>query len=378
MGWARKEAILVAYNEDLDEALALVRSLGAEVIEVVRLSRWFAPDKSTYLRPGTIKKLRALASGKDPEYFTLYVYDSLKPRHKINLMKELKVNVKDKVELILEIFAIHAGSKEAKLQIEMARLLHSLPLIKEWINKSKLRELPGFMGPGKYAVDTYYTHVRKRIAKIRKELVLLRDRRARERERRLKWGIPHVAIGGYANAGKTTLFNLLTAESKPTGPEMFTTLSPKIGVRVIDGRKVAFIDTVGFIKDLPHEVIEAFHATLEQITSSDLLLLVVDSTEPPSLIKEKVYSSLDTLSRIGYVGKGLVAVINKVDRLRDKGISAALAVNDVLEKNYLWGWSVVRISAKEGYGLDWLLEEIKTQLNKTQEIPKYSSIGQAE
>ncbi len=375
MGWARKEAVLVAYEEDLDEALALVRSLGCEVVETLRLSKWFIPDKSTFLRTGTVGKLKKLTNGKDSEYFTIYIYDFLRPRHKVNLMRKLRVNVRDKVELILEIFAIHAGSKEAKLQIEMARLLHSLPLIKEWINKSKLGEFPGFMGPGRYAADTYYTHVRKRIAKIRKELALLRERRARERERRLKWGIPHIAIGGYANAGKTTLFNLLTTESKPTGSEMFTTLSPKIGVRLINGRKVAFIDTVGFIKDIPHEVIEAFHATLEQITSSDLLLLVVDSTEPSSLIREKVFSSLNTLSRIGYVGKGIIAVINKVDKLRDKGISAALTVTDVLEKKYFWKWSAVRISAKEGYGLNWLLEEVEKQLNKAQEISRYSSLS---
>jgi len=375
MAWAKRQAILIAYRKDVSEALALIRGLGTEVVDVVELSNWFIPDKSTYLRAGSVRRLRDLTSRKNPDYFTIYVYDSLKPRHKINLMKELRVNVRDKVELILEIFAIHAGSKEAKLQIEMAQLLHSLPLIKEWINRSKLGELPGFMGPGEYAADTYYSHVRKRIAKIRKELKLLRERRAHERERRLRWGIPHVAIGGYANAGKTTLFNLLTNESKPTGPEMFTTLSPKIGVRVLDGRKVAFIDTVGFIKDLPHEVIEAFHATLEQITSSDLTLLVIDSTESPAMIKEKVYSSLNILSRIGYVGKGLIAVINKVDRLRDRGVSAALAATEVLESNYFWDWDIVRISAKNGYGLDWLLEEVRERLSRPQGLVRYSALS---
>ena len=364
MGWAKNEALIISPVHKVDEALSLVKCLGASITGIIKLNEWFIPDKNTYLRKGRLSKVKQLVEEKDPDFTTLYVYDSLKPRQKINLMRELKIPVKDKVELILDIFAIHAGSKEAKLQIEMAQLLHSLPFIKEWINRAKLRELPGFMGPGRYAVDAYYTHVRKRIARIRKELALLRERRKDEMRRRERRGLPHVAIGGYANAGKTTLFNLLTSLNKPTGPEMFTTLSPKIGSKFINGRKIAFIDTVGFIREVPHEVIEAFHATLSQITDSDLLLLVIDSSEERGLIQEKINSSLDMLNRIGYVGKDLIAVANKVDLTQDRGISAAVLISDVLRKRYPWNWSVVRVSAKTSYGMEWLIEEIYRFLNR--------------
>ncbi len=361
-GWAKRSAVLVSRSGDVGEAKALLNCLDVEIIGIVELGKCFRPDRNTYLGKGKLGSVKAMFDGANPDLSTLYVYDRLHPRQAINLMKVLGVSVKDKVGLILEIFAIHAGSREAKLQIEMAELLHRMPLIKEWIRKAKLGELPGYMGPGRYAVDAYHTHMKSRLARIRKELMSIRKRRKIERKQRARYGIPQVAIGGYANAGKTTLFNKLTGAAKPTGPEMFTTLSPKTKATYLNGTKVAFVDTVGFIKDVPHEVIEAFYATLEQIADADLVLLVIDSSEPVDIIKNKVGASLDTLIKIGYIGKPLIAVINKVDKTPDSGLSSALAVSEILSRKYSWEWSIVRTSAISGYGIEWLKEEIIKRL----------------
>ncbi|MCD6324230.1 MAG: GTPase HflX [Desulfurococcales archaeon] len=363
MKWAVKEAYLLAREVDLPEALSLISSLNAEISGTFVIKNSYRADRNTYLRKGKLEELKRAVKDGFSENTVLYVYDDLRPRQKVNLMKELRITVKDKVDLILEIFAEHAGSKEAKLQIEMAELLHTLPLIKEWISKSKLKELPGFMGPGRYAVDAYYTHVRKRMSKIRKELSLLRKRRDVERKLRIKEGIPHVAIAGYANAGKTSLFNLLTTSAKPVSPQMFTTLSPKTKTRVIGGLKVAFVDTVGFIRNLPHEVIEAFYTTLEEITLADLTLLVIDSSEPIDEIHTKVSSSLKILSKIGFTGKEIIGVVNKVDLTEDNGLRAAAETSSILETAWRGDWKVVRVSARSGFGLNWLLEEIRQSLS---------------
>ncbi|HDN76223.1 MAG TPA: GTPase HflX, partial [Acidilobales archaeon] len=274
----------------------------------------------------------------------LIIYDELKPRHKVNLMRELGIEVLDKIELILQIFALHAGSKEAKLQIEMARITHQLPLIKEWIRRAKLGELPGFLGPGAYAIDTYYKHMKRRLAKIKRELAELRDRRSRERERRRRFGWPQVAITGYANAGKTTLFNTLTNESKPVGPEMFTTLTPKAKGAYLDATKdvkVIFVDTVGFIKDIPAEVIEAFYATLEEVSTADLAILVIDSSEPSFMVADKVRTSLKTLLKIGYIGKPLIIALNKIDLLKsDELYDIITKIKEMVSSLYHWDWSI--------------------------------------
>ncbi len=370
MRWAKKEAILIAKEDDLTEAQNLLSSINVETINTIILRANYIPDPKTYVGKGRLSDLSRFVEEHRTDYLTLYIYDDLRPKQKINLLKELKTPVKDKVELILEIFAEHAGSKEAKLQIEMAELLHTLPFVKEWVSRAKLSEFPGFMGPGRYAADAYYTHVKRRISRIRRELADLRRRREVERRLRQRRGIPHVAISGHANAGKTSLFNKITASSKPVSQKMFTTLTPKISTRLINGVKVAFVDTVGFVRKLPHEVIEAFYTTLEQITSSDLTLLVIDASEEWRLIREKLISSLETLSKIGYVGRELIVVVNKVDLTDDEGISTAVKVSDVLKDMYPWKWKIVRTSVLKNYGIEWLINEVSESLGLLTKIPQ--------
>lgn len=358
MSWLHRKAVLISREDDLEEALALIKCLdNVDIIKVVSLKRNYRVDSKSYIRKGKLEQLKRELESLEYNVNTLYVYDVLKPRQVVNLMRNLKVDVKDKVGLILEIFAAHAGSKEAKLQIEMADILHKLPLIKEWIRRAKMGELPGFMGPGRYAVDAYYTHMRRRLSKIKRELEELRARRSLARSQRVRKGMQQVAIAGYANAGKTTLFNRITSERKPVGPEMFTTLTPKSKAASLNGKRVIFVDTVGFIRDVPHEVIEAFYATLEEIALSDLTILVLDSSENPSLLRRKLLSSLDTLRRIGYVGKPLIVALNKIDAV-DNVDMLVRDVGTLLSKHYYWAWHVTPISALKGYGVNALLKAV--------------------
>lgn len=358
MSWFHRKAVLISREDDLEEALALIRCLDdVDVIKIVSLRRNYKVDNRSYIRKGKLEQLKRELESLGYKVDTLYVYDVLKPRQVVNLMRNLRVDVKDKVGLILEIFAAHAGSKEAKLQIEMADILHKLPLIKEWIRRAKMGELPGFMGPGRYAVDAYYTHMRRRLSKIKRELEELRARRTLARSQRIRKGMQQVAIAGYANAGKTTLFNRITSEHKPVGPEMFTTLTPKSKATSLNGKRVIFVDTVGFIRDVPHEVIEAFYATLEEIALSDLTILVLDSSENPSLLRRKLLSSLDTLRRIGYVGKPLIVALNKIDAV-DNVNMLVKDVGSLLSRHYYWSWHVTLISALKGYGIDALLKTV--------------------
>ncbi len=359
--------VIVVREDDLDEALALVNTLKPQQVKVVKLRNKYRPDTRTYLGKGKLSDLKDIIENISENGYgitKLVIYDTLFPRQAVNLMRELKVDVIDKIMLILEIFALHAGSKEAKLQIEMARILHQLPLIREWVRRAKIGELPGFLGPGAYAIDKYYQHLKRRLARIRRELSLLRARRELERSRRKALGFPHIAITGYANAGKTTLFNKLTNEHKPVGPEMFTTLSPKAKRADINGVSAIVVDTVGFVRNIPAEIIEAFYATLEEVSSSDVALLVLDSSESVDAVLSKLRSSLNTLAKIGYVGKPLVIALNKIDLCSDEGRQVEDAVRKTVPEIYPWKWSVVRISALKGVNLNVLKEVVADFIKK--------------
>ncbi|MEM4032112.1 MAG: GTPase HflX [Zestosphaera sp.] len=371
-----KKSILVARESDLSEALSLADTIRLNIVKKLILRNNYRPDRNYFLNSRLLDEVKSLLNTLNSNKTiidSIYIYEVLHPRQVVNLIKELKLEVRDKILMVLEIFAGHAGSKEAKLQIEMAEITYQLPIVKEWIRKAKLGELPGFMGPGEYATETYYNHMRRRLAKIRKDLNELRIRRRKERELRVSKGFPHIAISGYANAGKTTLFNSLTKLSKPTGPEMFTTISPKVALALIDCSEVVFVDTVGFIRDLPPEVIEAFYATLEEISFSDLAVLVLDSSESLNMIESKLKTSLDILSKIGYFGKPLIVALNKIDLSNDLENIESL-VRDYMSSNYLWSWRLVKVSALKGKGLSELKKVLCEFLSpKTSEGLKTSS-----
>ncbi len=371
-----KRALLLVPRDisdwELREAKALLDTAGYQLYDLVkyrRISRSRLLSKAKLLE--VAEKARELRNYSDSK---IIVYDELRPREYFRIVREARIETIDRTLLILEIFAMHAGSREAKLQIELARLKHQLPLIKEAIRLAKLRELPGFLGPGGYAIDAYYRYMVSRIARIRRELEKLRRRRELERAKRRSIGLPHVAIVGYASVGKTTLFNRLTREGKATGSEYFTTLSPKVKAIDFNGSRIAFVDTVGFISRIPVEIIEAFHSTLEEAATADLLLYVIDVSEEEGVMIEKLGEGIDILRRIGVVDKPVVIAANKIDLLNnEEELSHRLSLIEGLASSIYPGLrGVIAVSAISGKGLEELLWRLATLLKSTRKYMYYA------
>jgi len=222
-----------------------------------------------------------------------------------------------RTQLILEIFSLHASSKEAKLQIKLAELKYELSRAKEKVRLAKMGEQPGFHGLGAYEADVYYNEINRRIHTVIKKLASIKKRRELFRLRREKYGIPTISLVGYTNAGKSTLFNVLASESVPVDNRLFTTLSTTVRLVKIKGRSAFLSDTVGFIKNLPSTLIDAFHSTLSEILFSDLKLLVADFSEPVEIIREKLAYSLETLGSIGAHSIPTLIILNKMDLVSD-------------------------------------------------------------
>ncbi len=344
-------AIPSKYRGFVEEELSLVKTIYDSSNYVIDHFYVRRPNPKYYL---PYDRILGIKDENDIE--TLVVMDILKPRHYINLYRILRREIIDRMQLILKIFALHAGSKEAKLQIELARLRHELPLIKEAIRYAKLGELHGFLGGGRYGFEKYYTMAKKRMARIRKEINELRRIREIRRRNREKLGYPHISIVGYTCAGKTTLFNRLTRQYKPVGPEPFTTLSPKASSLVYDGHKIILIDTVGFIRDIPPEIIEAFYATLEEVVYSDLIISVVDSSRRLGDIRAEIRSMKEIFSHIGVHGKPMVYALNKIDLINGGRVNEIIKfmVKELgIERKY-----IVPISAYKGTNIDKLLNTI--------------------
>ncbi|MEM4677681.1 MAG: GTPase HflX [Acidilobaceae archaeon] len=353
--------------DQLEEALALAETAGYNI------SRIWKTRYSWGVGRGLLKEISEKAREEKPQ--AIIFYGNVKPSSYFKLAKETKAKVLDRVMLILEIFLKHAGSKEALLQIEIARLRHELPLVREFVRRKKLGELPGFLGSGGYATDSYYRHLTNRLAKLRDELEKLREIRRRHALSRISLGLPHIAIVGYASAGKTTLFNAITGENQPTGEEYFTTLHPKRSSRVLNGAKLVFVDTVGFIRDVPPEIIEAFHSVLEEVRLADLILFVVDVSEESRVLKEKLEAGLQVLSRIEAIGVPLVVVANKIDKVSLEDLKVRTLVIEEVCLNKGVNCRIVQVSALKKIGLDDLLNTVLELLN-SKLSEKQSSRGQ--
>lgn len=242
------------------------------------------------------------------------IFDNpIKPVQAYNLTKLTGVEVIDRFQLILEIFARNASTSEAKLEIELAKLQYELPQAKEKVKLAKTEEQPGFMGLGRYEVDIYYESIVRQAVKIREKLRSIGAKRQLHRARRLDLGFSLISLAGYTHGGKSTLFNTLAKESVNVDSGLFTTLSTTTRAVELSKRKVLLTDTVGFIDRLPLQLIDAFHSTLEETIFSDLILLVVDVSDPQGEIMRKLSSCLETIQKIGAAGIPIISVLNKID-----------------------------------------------------------------
>ncbi|UXD21362.1 GTP-binding protein HflX [Ignicoccus pacificus DSM 13166] len=332
---------------DFQEALGLCETAGLEVVEVVPMCR--RPHPATYVGPGRLERIKELVEEKGAE--VVVVYGNPKPSQIYRIMRDLKVEVIDRTSLILKIFELHAGSEEAKLQTELARLKYELTMAREYIRTVKKGEQVFFLGPGEYAVDYVIKAIHRRMKKIEDKLERIRKMREQQKSRRLqKLKIPEIAIAGYTCAGKTALLNSLSKLRLKEGAEMFTTVLPKHARVWVDGEEGIFVDTVGFIESVPPQIVEAFHATLSEIAYSDAVILVIDSSESKKRVIDKTLSSLETLANIGVIAKPLIVALNKVDLAQDWQ-DKAKEISEVIGGYYDRFEGLVPISAKTGYNV---------------------------
>ncbi|RLE61551.1 MAG: GTPase HflX [Thermoprotei archaeon] len=336
----------------LYELRELAESAGYIVVDEIEQVR--PPDPKYNIGRGKVEELKTIVYEKDVE--KVIFFNELKPSHAYNLRKALRVDVIDRFELILEIFANRAGSKEAKLQIELARLKRELSFAKEYISLAKRGELHGFLGGGKYAVDAYYTYVNSRISKIERELEKIRRQKNNRWKKRVKAGLYTVALTGYTGAGKTTLFNRLTGQNRYIDGKPFATLST-VSKRIrINGLPILVSDTIGFIDSLPETLFDAFYTTLGESTLADLLLLVVDISEPEEEIKRKILASVSTLYSLAIPKSKILLVANKIDKINKAEREAKRSILEKYTRN------IVEISALNGEGIEELKEKILEML----------------
>lgn len=337
----------------MHELKELATAAGYEVAGVLTQVR--RPDSNYQVGEGKVEELRELV--KKTGACKVIFFNDLKPRQAYNLTKRLGVEVIDRFQLILEIFASRAGSKEAKLQIELAKLKRELSFAREWLRLAKLGELHGFLGGGEYAIDAYYKHVRRRIAKIEEELSKLRFfKESRWMKRSWEGGLYYVALTGYTGAGKTTLFRALTGYQGYVDGRPFATLNTKMSRTSIEGRPVVISDTVGFIDSLPPQLLDAFYTTLGEVALADIVVMVFDVSEDLKEIKRKFSAAYATLRALGVSPSKIIAVANKVDLLNGENLEAKLSPARSL------GFEPIPVSALKGEGIEQLKKAILERL----------------
>ncbi len=333
----------------LDELEELAKTAGAEVCARVTQKR-DAPDGATYIGSGRLQEIKDFCSDNEVD---LLIFDGeLTPSQQRNVEDATNVRVVDRTQLILDIFAARARSGEGKLQVELAQLKYLLPRLGgKGTSMSRLGGGIGTRGPGETKLESDRRHIRRRIKNLEDGLDALTKRRRLARERREKDEVETVAIVGYTNAGKSTLMNTLTQAGVLAEDKLFATLDPTSRALTLpDGRRVMLIDTVGFIRRLPHGLVEAFKSTLEEAASATLILNVCDASSPDCAEHLEVTNRL--LEELGCKDKPIIAVFNKCDVAPE---ISSLSV----------GLHSVKISALSGEGLDSLLNEIQKALPPT-------------
>jgi GTP-binding protein HflX len=343
-----------AVKDSLEELRELTESAGAEVIDLISQKR-DKPEAATFIGSGKVEELatRCCDAGANMVIFD----DDLSPAQGRNLSEILGVNVKviDRTELILDIFAQRARTREGKIQVELAQLQYMLPrLAGLWTHLSRQRGGVGSRGPGEQQLEVDRRRVQEKIHRLERALGEVQKNRRVERSGRQRLHWPQVAIIGYTNSGKSTLMNGLTGANVLAEDKLFATLDPTTRkLRMPNNQNILLSDTVGFLRKLPHHLVESFKATLEEVVEADLLLHMVDVSHPQA--REQIKAVEVVLKEIDAWGKPVVMALNKIDRL-DNG-------STLLEKFCREFDHAVPISATNRTNFDELLDEIANRLS---------------
>jgi len=348
---------LMAENS-LAELKALAETAGSEVLEGL-IQRRDKPDPATYIGSGKVEELRqvVLATGAD----TVICDGELSPSQLRQLEEKVKVKVVDRTALILDIFAQHAKSKEGKAQVELAQIAYLLPRLRGW-GDSLSRQVGGRAaggagiggrGPGETKIETDRRRIRDKMAKLRGELAAMKTSRDTKRQERKRFNIPSVAIVGYTNAGKSSLLNRLTNAGVLVENALFATLDPTVRKsQTSDGRVYTLTDTVGFVRHLPHQLIDAFKSTLEEVEDANVIVHVVDGSHPDPF--EQIRAVRQVIEEIGASKIPEIIAINKVD------VADPQTVMEILRKEP----NSFAFSVRTGFGVDALVHAIESTLPK--------------
>lgn len=355
-----ERALLVHYdfsildNADLEEFKLLVKSAGAQSVDVITGSR-LKPDAALFIGSGKVEEIKTQVHAQDIE---LVIFNhTLSPAQERNLERQFKCRVLDRNGLILDIFAQRARTHEGKLQVELAQLDHlSTRLVRGWTHLERQKGGIGLRGPGETQLETDRRLLQVRVGQLKAKLKKVRQTRNQGRSKRQKADIPTISLVGYTNAGKSTLFNSLSGDSIYAADQLFATLDPTLRqIKVAGVGKVVLADTVGFVRHLPHELVESFRATLEETLEADLLLHVIDSSS--NEMSEQIRAVEQVLSDIG-VTAPIINVYNKID-LTNEPAHIAYVQEELTKKKRP---KRVYVSANEQIGLDKLIYALRIQL----------------
>ena len=348
----------------LEEFADLARTAGASVAAVLT-ARIDKPNAAILIGSGKLEEIKAAADATGADL--ILVNHPLSPSQERNLERALQRRVVDRTGLILDIFAMRAHSHEGKLQVELAQLRHmATRLIRGWTHLERQRGGSiGLRGPGETQLETDRRLLQKRLEQLQARLDKVQVQRSQQRRARVRSELPRVALVGYTNAGKSTLFNALTGAGAYVADQLFATLDPTVRRIELPGGGVVLADTVGFVRDLPHELVAAFRSTLSEAREADLLLHVVDAADP--LRDQRIAQVDEVLAEIGAGDLPQVLVFNKIDRLGDDSAEGATGVElqprlDRPAEGHLRVW----LSAREGRGLDLLRSAIGEALQLRQ------------
>ncbi|WP_432073531.1 GTPase HflX [Streptomyces wuyuanensis] len=344
-------------ENSLAELAALAETAGAFVLDGV-IQRRDKPDPATYIGSGKANELRdiVLDSGAD----TVVCDGELSPGQLIHLEDIVKVKVVDRTALILDIFAQHAKSREGKAQVALAQMQYMLPRLRGW-GQSLSRQMGGgsggmaTRGPGETKIETDRRRIREKMAKMRREIAEMKTGREIKRQERKRHRVPSVAIAGYTNAGKSSLLNRLTGAGVLVENALFATLDPTVRrAETPSGRLYTLADTVGFVRHLPHHLVEAFRSTMEEVGESDLILHVVDGSHPAP--EEQLAAVREVIRDVGAVDVPEIVVVNKADAADPLVLQRLLRIER----------RAIAVSARTGAGIDELLGIIDAELPRPQ------------